>query len=547
MELSLTDYMRAAFPCLLIDSTDYGTALQQIREAFRARATYIPREEHRTMVLALWSITKGLIGYPIFGNKEDIRDEDVLFEHPNASFSAALESLDTVPIGNMVLVLTNPRTYIQREARNIQKVIDSAERAKERFSHIVLLGPGVELPPELELIVQNVDIPLPKVDELVDICLSRVVLANQKRSNLKFPKHSEALPLAKLKKKLFTLNEEVLTAAAKAACGLDRYAAENAFSLSQIKAEKLDPKIIHEFKKEAIQASEVLELIENDETMDNLGGFDRLKKWLSSRSQAYTDEAKEFGVVPPKGILLVGVPGSGKSLAAKAAASALGLPLLRFDMSRIFDRWVGSSEHKMRTALQVAEAVAPCLLWLDEIEKSIAGASSDGDSGVSARVLSQFLTWRQETKADIFVACTCNDVHRIPPEFYRPGRIDGIFATSLPNHDERKEIFSIHLRKRGKAADLESIDLDAVAKACVGYTGAEIELAVGDSIFHAFNKGARPVTSKGLIRALGRIKPQSVRNKEQVRSILTWAKERAISVSSKKEKQTDHERKLYGD
>jgi SpoVK/Ycf46/Vps4 family AAA+-type ATPase len=298
-------------------------------------------------------------------------------------------------------------------------------------------------------------------------------------------------------------------------------------------ANKLDYDIITEQKRLLVKKSDVLEFIPLKETMSDVGGFDNYQQWLSKRAGAFTDDAKEFGVTPPRGILLVGVPGGGKSLCAKSTASSLKIPLIRFDLSKVFGSLVGQSESRMRGALKVAEAVAPCVLWLDEVEKALSGSSSgDHDTGVSARVLGQFLEWRAETTAEVFVCCTSNNIHGIPPEFYRPGRIDAIFYAGNPDLKGRIEILEIHLRKRGRSAkEAPNINYVEVAKATEGYTGAEIELAVIEAIFTAYNEGKRDLTTDLLLDAVKCIVPQSRRNKEDMVELEQWAKDRAIPVA----------------
>jgi SpoVK/Ycf46/Vps4 family AAA+-type ATPase len=258
-----------------------------------------------------------------------------------------------------------------------------------------------------------------------------------------------------------------------------------------------------------------------------------LKDWLGKRVVAFGDEAREFGLPAPKGILLLGVQGCGKSLCAKAIASLWQLPLLRFDMGRMFGSLVGSSEENVRRAIAVAESVAPAVLWVDEIDKAFAGSQSawGGDGGTTARVFSTFLTWLSEKSAPVFVVATANDISNLPPELLRKGRFDEIFFVDLPAPPERGDIFRIHLALRGREAG--GFDLPALVAASEDFSGAEIEQAIISALFDAF-AAREELATPHVLAALHETVPLARTMDEQIDGLRAWADGRARNASIKK-------------
>lgn len=299
-------------------------------------------------------------------------------------------------------------------------------------------------------------------------------------------------------------------------------------------AERLTPDYLIEGisngKTEVVRSSEILELA-HPEDLANVGGMARLKAWVAQRSGCYSDEAQEFGIEPPKGLVLVGVPGTGKSLAAKAISSVLDVPLVRLDFARVFSKYVGDSEQRVRSALRMVESMAPCVLFVDEIDKGLGGIGSGGDSGTSMRVLGTYLTWLQELKAPVFNMVTANRVNGLPPELLRRGRFDQIFSVGMPTDKERIEVLAIHLRKRGR--DIKSLtkaDISRFVAASTGYVSAEIESAVKDGLVIAFHrKETFGITH--LLEAMRNLVPMSKSHAEQINAIVQWAAENATSVS----------------
>lgn len=279
-------------------------------------------------------------------------------------------------------------------------------------------------------------------------------------------------------------------------------------------------------KEHIIKKDGLLEYYHTDENMDNVGGLANLKKWLNLRSNAFTDKAKEFGIDTPKGVMLLGLPGCGKSLTAKCIAATWKYPLLRFDLGKVFGGVVGQSEANMRRALDVAKTVAPCVLWIDEIEKGLSGLSSSdrADGGTASRVFGSLLTWMQEKTEPVFVVATANNIEALPPELLRKGRFDEIFFVDLPSKEERKEIFKIHIENKHR--DVDNFDLEMLANKTNGLTGSEIASLISESLFDAFSTG-KELESYDIIKNREKITPLSTIMAEKITSLRSWAKNRA--------------------
>lgn len=383
--------------------------------------------------------------------------------------------------------------------------------SKEFKRTIVLLAPSLSLPHELEKESAVVEFPLPtheEVDALLDAFIKRYRREPAIRVNL---------------------SEDAKRRIVRSAVGLTLGEIENIFYqalLTEHSLDDADVEVVLKAKKEIVRRSGILEYREPSETLDDAGGLYGLKEWLKRRRNAFSDEARSFGLPFPKGVMLVGIQGCGKSLCAKAIASLWRLPLLQLDVSKIFSKFIGSSEQNMADALRLAEALAPCVLWVDEVEKAFSGVKSSGmsDAGTTARVFGYFLTWLQEKESAVFVAATANDISQLPPEFLRRGRFDEMFFVDLPTEPEREEILKIHLNKRGRSPD--SFDIESIVAASEGYTGAEIEQAIISALYEAFDDGMRKLRTEDIIRALKETVPLSVIMAETVESMRSWAKGR---------------------
>jgi len=317
----------------------------------------------------------------------------------------------------------------------------------------------------------------------------------------------------------------------QAALGMTLNQARRAFSKAIVTRGTLDDQDIEAIiaeKKDILSASDALEFYSYTEPLENVGGLLVLKDWLLLRERAFTQDARDFGLPSPKGIALIGIPGTGKSLTAKMIADLWHLPLLRLDVGALFGSLVGESEERTRRALSLAETISPCILWVDEIEKAFAFGT--GDAGTSQRVFAHLLTWMQDKTSPCFVVATANNIGALPPELLRKGRFDEIFFLDLPSTEERREIFVVHLRKR-KCVPAE-FDLGALARASEGYVGAEIEQTIIDAMYRAFSENMRRVTTADILSCMKTQVPLSVSQRETVADLRAWLAEgRALSAS----------------
>jgi SpoVK/Ycf46/Vps4 family AAA+-type ATPase len=384
---------------------------------------------------------------------------------------------------------------------------------KNSFKNLILLSPLLKLPAELEKEITVLDYGLPTYEELGKL-LDDIIRSVRDAPGV----DTDLTPEER---------EQVL----KAAQGLTAMEAENVFAKSLVEKRTFDVDVILSEKEQIIRKSGILEYYPATEAFADVGGLDLLKEWMEKRTVSFTDRAREFGLPEPKGILLLGVQGCGKSLSAKAIGSLWRLPLLRLDIGKIFAGLVGASEENMRRAIRVAESVAPCILWLDELEKGLSGTQSSGtsDGGTTARVFSTFLTWLQEKTVPVFVVATANQVEVLPPELLRKGRFDEIFFIDLPARNERRDIFAIHLRKRKR--DPNKFDLESLADATPGYSGAEIEQVVIEALYNAFDSG-KDITTDDLLRAARASVPLSMTMREKIAELRNWAETRARKASS---------------
>lgn len=386
---------------------------------------------------------------------------------------------------------------------------------------LVIVSPILRIPSEIEKDVTLVDFPLPD-ERAIRGVLDGIIASNTSNNRIRI--------------EVDELGRERLS---KAALGLTLNEATNAFARAMVDDGVLsndDVNVIMEEKKQAVRKAGLLEFVDVDLNLEDVGGLQNLKRWLRKRNNSWLAEAADYGLPAPKGVLMTGIPGCGKSLTAKAIAAAWELPLLRLDIGKVFAGIVGSSEQNMRSAIRTAEAAAPCILWLDEVEKGFSGVSGEGDSGTSSRVFGSFLTWMQEKTAPVFVIATANKVDRLPPEFLRKGRFDEIFFVDLPTRHERRDIWSLHLTKRLKASKASGLDvsdalLDRLADVTEGYAGAEIEQAVVVGLFDAFSE-RRALTVEDLMRAVHNMVPLSVTQAEEIAIVRGWAANRAVAATA---------------
>lgn len=407
------------------------------------------------------------------------------------------------------------------------RIIDAIPAYKSSGRTLIIVTPVLKLPVELEKEFALVQSNLPD-KEVLDTVLTGITSGSKMKD--------EDIPTGALRKELI-----------ESALGLTSGEAENAFALALVRpkleksSERWAPSVVLEEKCQALKKTGLLEYIGTSSNLSQVGGMEALKAWIGKRKKAFTEEARKFGLPSPKGILVVGPPGGGKSLGAKAMSGELGLPLIRCDMGRLFGGLVGQSESNTRMAIQVAEAVSPCILWLDEVEKGFAGSSAGAlDSGVGARVLGTFLTWMQEKETPVFVYATANDIASLPPELLRKGRFDELFSVLLPDEQERQEIIKIHVTKRSSTehnrvklinnGKPNGIDLIRFSELTDGFSGAEIEAAIVEALNNAFADG-KDLNGMDLEDAIKATNPLSQTMAEKLEAMKEWCKHRTRAAN----------------
>jgi hypothetical protein len=413
--------------------------------------------------------------------------------------------------------LTDPAVFVfadvhhaLRDPVTVRRIKELAQAAR-RGQTIVLSAPVLELPPELDGLAIPWDLRPPDHQDLrglVDRTLDDLRARN--------------FPVA--------LDDDGVESLVDALRGLSTAEAEGLVYRAAMEDGKVaegDVDFVRKAKAELLGAGGTIELVNSGPGgLDRVGGMDQLKEWLSLRGQALSPDARAYGLEPPKGVLLTGIPGCGKSLVAKSLAAAWGLPLVLLDPGTLYGPYVGESEQRLRHAVRTVEAMAPVVLWIDEIEKGFA-RDRDADGGVSARLLGTFLRWMQDRRNGVFLVATCNDVTALPPELGRKGRFDEVFFVDLPDRAERAEIFRVHLEARGRAP--EAFDLARLGEASEGFSGAEIEAAVVSALYRAFAE-RRQLTTNDIVGEIAATVPLSRARPEEVEALREWARERAVAA-----------------
>jgi SpoVK/Ycf46/Vps4 family AAA+-type ATPase len=414
------------------------------------------------------------------------------------------------------------------DALTIRLVKDNLERLQATGSSVVFLASRLVLPSELEKDVSVIDYPLPDLGDMQAL-LEKIERGLKANSRFRIDLEGE--------------DRETLL---QSALGLTLNEARNVFAKALVSDGSLSVKdvaLVVAEKEQLVRKSGILEYYPAQASFAQVAGLDELKSWLRLRCEAFGKRARDFGLPPPKGLLLCGVPGTGKSLTAKAVASEWQQPLIKLDVGKVFAGIVGSSEENIRKAIRFAEATAPAVLWLDEIEypkpaarlghrKAFAVQRSSGDSGAAARVFSTFLTWLQEKASPVFVVATANDITVLPPELLRKGRFDEIFFVDLPFEHERQEALRLHIEKVGRQAERLDIDLEKLAGESEGFSGAEIEQVVHAALYRAFARGEELSTAL-LLGELAQTHPLSRVMAERIAAMRDWARYRTRSASSK--------------
>ncbi len=498
-QTELETLIRARYPILYIISSEEMRVQSMVEEIANKRQKKAFE----------WSYTTGIVpaGTSIQSQK-----------HRNAATKDPLAALDQVieQVEPAIFVFKDFHPFLTKNNYAVvRKLKEIALHLKNSFKTIVLVSPLMEIPTELEKEITVLNYPLPSREDL-NALLDKIIA-----------------DVKQFKQVVINLDDAGRERLLQAALGLTLGEAENVFAKIIVKDARLSGEDVNEVfaeKQQIIRKSGLLEYYATSEGFASVGGLAVLKDWLSKRAMAFSNEARAFGLPSPKGILMLGVQGCGKSLCAKAVSTQWQLPLLRFDMGRMFGSLVGSSEENVRRAIAVAESVAPAILWVDEIDKAFAGSQGSGatDGGTTARVFGTFLTWLSEKSAPVFVVATANDISQLPPELLRKGRLDEIFFVDLPSREERKEVFRIHISKRGRVA--AGFNLDALADASQDFSGAEIEEAINSALYDAFYAQA-DLTTEHILTALGQTVPLAKTMDEQINRLRTWAEGRARNAS----------------
>ncbi|GMU22242.1 MAG: ATPase [Phycisphaerae bacterium] len=486
--------------------------LEQLFHAQHACLSIVTNEEDYALRLvrdAAINLNADLLIWSVIGGVRDglVADGDpvVETEHP----AAGLYHLGSRP-GRFLAATLDLAGHL-RDERILRLLRDLIARFRETGSHLVLIDHKQDLPDVVWAEATRFEISLPDERELEEII----------RDTLRRLHRADRITV--------DINRRGLTTIIRNLRGLTRRQAEQIIIDAVADDRRFDEQDINAIlarKRQALQSGGLLEYIEAPVSLDEIGGLRRLKAWLERRREAVGDEAAEFGLGAPRGVLMLGVQGAGKSLCAKAIATAWQRPLLRMDPCALYDRYVGESERRLRDALRQAEAMAPIILWIDEIEKAFASAASRStDGGLSQRMFGTLLTWMQEHTAPVFLVATANDIEALPPELLRKGRFDEIFFVDLPDQESRRSILAIHLHKRRR--DPAVFDLDTLATLSEGYSGAEIEAAVVSALHEAYAAGKQLETSD-VAQALRASPPLSVTMAERIADLRTWAAGRCV-------------------
>ena len=492
MKEELKILIKAQYPLIYLVTSEEQRAEQEIEK--------IAQTGVQRRCVYIWTVTHGMVEY---GQTRQTT------QHNTVSPESAIE---------WIIRQKEPGIYILKDLHafidapvTTRWLRDAIASFKGTENVIILMSPIQQVPIELEKDIVVLDFAMPNMDELNQVLSQQLEYTRNRKVS------------APVKEKLV-----------KAALGLTIDEAQKVYRKACVKSGCLSEEeigIVLLEKKQLIRRNGILEYIEEDETIEAVGGLDELKKWLIQRSDAFTEKARVYGLPQPKGMLILGVPGCGKSMIAKTTSRLWGLPILRLDMGRVYDgSMVGRSEANLRNALKTAESISPVILFIDELDKSFSGSGSgDSDGGTSSRIFGSFLTWMQEKKSSVFVMATANRVERMPSEFLRKGRFDEIFFVDLPTSQERQAIFAIHLNKR--RSEISRFDTEQLAKVSDGFSGAEIEQAIIASMYEAFAQD-REFTQLDIIASIKSTLPLSRTMTEQVSALRDWARQRARPASA---------------
>ena len=489
MKEELNILIQAQYPLIYLVTSEEQRAEQEIAKMAQHRGVFI------------WTVTHGIVEYG------QVRQTT---QHNTVSPESAIEWVIRQK-EHGIYIFKDLHAFIDAPVTT-RWLRDAIASFKGTEKIIILMSPVQQVPIELEKDIVVLDFAMPNMEELDQVLSQQLEYTRNRR-----------------------VSSEVREKLLKAALGLTIDEAQKVYRKAYVKSGSLtqeEVEIVLSEKKQLIRRNGILEYIEEDETIEAVGGLDELKKWLRQRSDAFTQRARVYGLPQPKGMLILGVPGCGKSMIAKTTSRLWGLPIPRLDMGRVYDgSMVGRSEANLRNALKTAESISPVILFIDELDKSFAGSggSADSDGGTSSRIFGSFLTWMQEKTSSVFVMATANRVERLPGEFLRKGRFDEIFFVDLPTSLERQAIFKIHLNKR--RSEISRFDTEQLAKVSDGFSGAEIEQAIIAAMYEAFAQD-REFTQLDIIAAIKSTLPLSRTMTEQVSALRDWARQRARPAST---------------
>lgn len=519
-EKELCDLLRARFPYIHISTYEEERLTNEL-----TKIVYTPELIHTVRKVFIWKSSEG------FKNDNGLIQEDTIDK------LAALNFIKNYSEPALFIILDfhvfsekAPGIVDYNVIRSLKDLMPNLKQSYEP-KNVIFISPIFTVPDDLKKDITVMDFELPTAEDIEKV-LDEMIEANSS-SNLNV-----------------SLNEKEKESLVKAAVGLTIQEAENAFARAMVNDGCLnasDVDLVLKEKSQVIKKNDLLEYIDSEVNIDDVGGLENLKKWLKKRDKSWLSSAKKYGLPSPKGVLLTGVPGCGKSLIAKSISSMWHLPLLRFDVGKVFNKYVGNSESNMREAIKTAEAIAPCILWIDEIEKGFSGLGNSGDSGTSNRIFGTFLSWMQEKTKPVFVVATANNINSLPSEMMRKGRFDEIFFIDLPTFNERKQIFKVHLQSRLKNPDvvgdfkIDDATLEHLASLTEGFGGAELEQIVIMGLFDAFAED-RSITMADFENSIKNTIPLSVTQSEQIRSIREWANIRAVAATAQEDrKEYDNE------
>jgi SpoVK/Ycf46/Vps4 family AAA+-type ATPase len=536
----LVDYIRSGASLIYINTNDERFTMQDIRRCVSSLNLNKDKAEARTYGYYEWSCTKGTLHASmkaleheedhyvnVINRKMETEGLVVPEKTDDDSTKDALAALNffsaNVPTNKKhdadchVVVLKDIHPHL-KDIRVVRKVKDIVVHNDDEESVVrrclIIVSPVMQIPIELRNLVTVIDWNLPTREEIMDYLSQHSILSTVE-------KNPSATSAAGAPWRTEYTHEEV-SKILTSLTGLSLPEIDNVVTVSQVKFKEIRADFLLESKKQMILKNGLLEYYESDVKLEDVGGMDELKSWLRLRQSVFTEEARKFGIDTPKGLMLVGPPGCGKSYTAKATANLLNMPLVRFDVGKVFSQTVGSSEANVREVIKLIEAVSPCVVMIDEIEKGLAGVQSSNasDAGTTARVVGTLLTWLNDKTAPVFVVATANNIRQIPPELSRKGRFDEIFFVSLPEASERKETFSIHLHKKGY--EPEDFDVEGFAKATDKWSNSECEEAIKAALIFAWNENKSKLKNSHIFRAIAEGIPLSKTAEEDIEYLYDW-------------------------